>query len=238
MVVKERLAGIEEKLDNVEERITKLNDRDSRKKQFKLQIYSMVLGAIIALSIPFVMEFLKLFLEGEKIMFFIGISMYVSIYVFLIIWAKSKQLMDIGDFIIEGNINIIALKKKKSFIKKILKIVNDENNTLECKLHPRFTGLNYLWYLRHNLRENFDRKLNYCLGEIKSVKELEIFLSNRGKKLSSFSQITLNFENKTLIIELYDKHFSTKNAKNILSKIKNLKNEYNFFKEKFNTRGF
>ena len=228
----------QEKLDKIEERIIKLDDRDSRKRQFRLHTYSMVMGAMIAFSIPLILDIIKSHLSNDRYSVFITAIFYLIVIVFFIVWAKSKQLLDIGDFVFTGNMDVPSNDRKK-FVQQIFAAVKDNNPTLTISIVPLFTGLNKFNYHWNTFKENFDQKLVYCIKNIDKLKTLEIDFSTPDKKSSYISDIVFNFERKRLTIELYDKHFSTKMSKKVLDDLGKLKTKYSFFKkEDCNIRGF
>ena len=137
---------LDRKIQLIEEKISKINDRESRKIQFKLSTYSMVLGAIIALSVALIVECIKLLIPNQ-LSTFIGLTIYVCLIVAIIIFTKSKELMDIGDFEFTGNLDI--QKKRAVFFEKIESIVSNKNNSLTKNISHVFKGFTVFGYWYH-----------------------------------------------------------------------------------------
>jgi len=223
---------LKRKLQLIEDRIVRINDRESRKIQFQLNTYSMILGAIIALSIALVVEFIKSILP-TKFSTFIGLTIYACLLIGIIFWARTKELMDIGDFEFTGNLNV--KKHKDIFIKEVEQIVSTKNKSLKEKLRPSFKGFNVTKYWYNTFRCVYKDKLEYIL---KNTDKLDAILINYSSDSNSkSSQIFLDFKNEQFVVSLDDQHFSTNDALKIVNELKKLK--YDFFTmNKSKIRGF
>lgn len=225
------------KLQLIEDRIVQINDRESRQTQYRLSTYSTVLGAIIALLILLIIEFVKLTLSGEQFVNFIFLSIYVCFFIGAIIWVKSRELMDIGDFEFSGNLDLED-NEKSSFLKDIEILISTKNKSLKKKIHPSFKGLNILgyWYST-SINCDFNDKFNNISGKTHLLNNVTI---NYYLEISkNRSQIFLDFKKKEFVTSLSDKHFATKDAKEILDKLRDMRDKYNFLKdEESNIRGF
>lgn len=224
---------LKRKLQLIEDRISQINSRESRKIQYKINTYSMMLGAILALSVALIVESVKILIPSS-LSTFIGLTIYVCLILGIFFWAKSKELMDIGDFEIEGNLNIKDDARSK-FINTLENIISTQNKSLKKKIRPSLKGMNILGYWYNTLRCDFNDKVKYILTKSHLINNILInYTSNENSKIS---QIFLDFKSGKFIISLDERHFSYTDANCIISKLKKL--NYDFFDQnKSKIRGF
>jgi hypothetical protein len=218
--MKAKLDDLQEKLnhlDSIEDRMIRMGNRESREIQYNIILYSSTMGAIIGASLSLLTELIKM-LFPQQYEGFIIFAIYGFTILFAIILAKSKDILELGDYELRGTMEIKE-KQKIKFLEDLDLAISSENVSLEKRIKPSFYGLSKLGYWYHaGLNTNLIHKKKYLsanLSQLRSISLLYHLENERG-----YSEIYLDFERKKFIVSLSENHFTYRQAKAILPRIK------------------